>query len=118
MATGNVRFLGVHFIGAYIQKNKKEVADFWIFFLCVVLYAAGAFFYTKFARIDYNLGLDGRGYIIGLGDHSLRAFRQTLGFSEYRIDVVSSNIVRVIGLIVFCTIPYLFFPKNTVTEQK
>jgi len=117
MATGNVRFLGIHFAGAFLRKNKNELADFWIFLLCVFLFAFGAFFYTIFAQFDYNLGLDGRGYIIGLGDHNFRAFRQTLGFSEYRIDVISSNIVRVVGLIVFCTIPYFFFPKNTVTEQ-
>jgi len=119
MATGNVRFLGLHFAGAFIKGNKKEVVTFWIFFTCVLAFAAGAFFYAIFANMDYNLGLEGRGMIIGLGDHSVRMFRQTLGMGEYRIDIVSSNIVRYIGLLVFCIIPYFFCPKATVAaEQK
>ncbi|MCL2699417.1 MAG: hypothetical protein FWE68_03810, partial [Defluviitaleaceae bacterium] len=85
--------------------------------LCVFLFAAGAFFYATFARMDFNLGLQGQGIIVGLGDHSVRAYRQTLGLGEYRIDVVSSNIVRFSGLLVFCIIPYFFCPKYTTVEQ-
>jgi len=121
MATGNVRFLGLHFAGAFIKGNQKEVATFWVFFVCVFLFAAGAFFYATFAQMDHNLGVAGQGYILGLGDHGEhtdRVFRQTLGLGEYRIDIVSSNIVRVIGLYVFCLIPYLFCPKNVPEEQK
>jgi len=118
MATGNVRFLGLHFAGAFIKKNKKEVATFWVFFVCVLAFAAGAFLYATLARIDHNLGLQGSGSIIGIGDHSFRVLRQTLGLGEYRIDIVSSNIARFIGLIVICIIPYFFCPKNTVAEQK
>jgi len=118
MATGNVRFLGLHFAGAFLKKNQKEVATFWVFFTCVFLFAAGAFIYANLARIDHNLGVQGNGVIIGLGDHYVRDFRQTLGLSEYRIDIVTSNIARFIGLVVFCVIPYFFCPKSTVAEQK
>ena len=45
MATGSVRFLGLHFAGAFIKKNKKEVATFWVFFFCVFLFAAGSFLF-------------------------------------------------------------------------
>ncbi|MCL2857493.1 MAG: DUF1275 domain-containing protein [Oscillospiraceae bacterium] len=118
MATGNVRFLGLHFAGAFIKKNKKEVTTFWIFFACVFLFAAGAFLYAILAQMDNNLGLEGAGRIIGLGDHSNQIPRQTLGLGEYRIDIVSSNIARFIGLIVICVIPYFFFPKSVSAEQK
>ena len=111
MATGNVRFFGLAFAGAFIKRNKKEIVTFWLFLLCIVLYAGGAFVYTKLAQLDYNLGLQGGGAIIGLGDHSLRFFRHTLGFGEYRIDVVNSNIARIIGLFAICIIPYFFLPK-------
>ncbi|MCL1802286.1 MAG: DUF1275 domain-containing protein [Eubacteriaceae bacterium] len=112
MATGNVRFLGLHFAGAFLKKNKKEAAAFWTYFVCVFLYAFGAFVYTKLAQMDFKLGLAGRGFIIGLGDHSKRKFRQSLGFSEYRTDVVSSNVIRLSGLFVSCIVPYFFYPKK------
>jgi len=118
MATGSVRFLGLHFAGAYMKKNKQEVFSFWIFFICVFLFAAGAFLYAKLAIVDYNLGLAGNGAIIGIGDHYVREFRQTLGFGEYRIDIVTSNIARVIGMFVICVIPYFFCPKATVVAEE
>jgi len=113
MATGNVRFLGLHFAGAFIKKNPKEVATFWIFFVCVFLFAAGAFLYAVLANIDYGLGLTGDGTIIGIGEHSFRFFRQTLGMGEYRVDIVTSNIARFAGLVVISIIPYFFCPKGT-----
>jgi len=118
MVTGNVRFLGLHLAGAYIKSNKKEIITFWLFFLSVLLFAGGAFVYTKLAQIDYIMGLQGSGFIIGLGDHSVRMFRHTLGFGEYRIDVVSSNIARFAGLLAACIIPYFFCPKNDIKEKK
>ena len=60
MATGNVRFLGLHFAGAFIKRNKKEVFTFWIFFICVFAFAGGAFLYAIFAAADVtilNIGL-------------------------------------------------------------
>jgi len=112
MATGNVRFLGLHFAGAFIKKNPKEVATFWVFFTCVFLFAAGAFMYAMFARVDLNLGMQGGGAIIGMGEHGVREFRQTLGLGEYRLDIITSNIARYLGLVVFCIIPYFFCPVS------
>jgi len=115
MATGNVRFLGLHFAGAFIKKNKKEVATFWVFFVCVLAFAGGAFLYAILAQLDFNMGST----IVGLGDHGVREYRQTLGLGEYRIDVVNSNIIRYIGLVVICLIPYFFCPtKKGDAEQK
>ncbi|MCL2350254.1 MAG: DUF1275 domain-containing protein [Defluviitaleaceae bacterium] len=134
MATGNVRFLGLHFAGAFIKKNKKEVSTFFIFLTCVLAFAAGAFVYASFARMDYNLGLDinlGLGYVeyvyekayahhIGYGYYlqSIRELgpgygydRLTLGLGS-RDQVITSNVVRVVGLIAFCIIPYFFCPKH------
>jgi len=119
MATGNVRFFGLAFAGAFIKRNQKEIITFWLFLLCIILYAGGAFVYTKLALLDYNLGVDGNGFIIGLGDHAARVFRRhTLGYGEYRVDVVSSNIARFIGLVVACVIPYFFCPKTEVKKEE
>jgi len=118
MATGNVRFLGIHFAGAFIKKNKKEVATFWVFFTCVFLFGFGAFLYATMAQLDYNLGINGSGYVIGLGDPEARLFRQTFGLGEDRIKEASSNIARVIGALVICIVPYFFCPKNAVVEAE
>jgi len=113
MATGNVRFFGLAFAGAFIKKNKKEIITFWLFLLCILLYAGGAFVYTKLSLLDYNLGYDGNGFVVGLGDASHRVFRRhTLGYGEYRTDIVTSNIARFVGLYVACIVPYFFLPKN------
>jgi len=103
MATGNVRFIGVHFAGAVLKKNKKELFNLWIFFLCVFMFAAGAFCYTKFAQMDNYLCDTGKGYILGIADNN--------------IDTVPCNIVRVIGLIVICLIPYFFYPQGTNLKE-
>jgi len=55
MATGNVRFLGLHFAGAFIKRNKKEVFTFWIFFICVLAFAGGAFLYAIFANMGDHI---------------------------------------------------------------
>jgi len=119
MATGNVRFFGLAFAGAFIKRNQKEIITFWLFLLCIILYAGGAFVYTKLALLDYSLGVDGNGVIVGIGDHAARVFRRhTLGYGEYRVDIVTSNIARFIGLVVSCIIPYFFCPKNTVKKEE
>ena len=119
MATGNVRFLGLHFAGAFIKKNKKEVATFWVFFVAVTSFAAGAFLYALLAQIDYSMVLAGNGTVVGIGEPYVRHFNQSLGFGEYRIDIVASNIARFVGLVVICIIPYFFCPKYpAAAEQK
>jgi len=121
MATGSVRFLGLHFAGAFIKKNKKEVATFWVFFVCVFAFAAGSFLYALLGRADYFLGENGM--ILGLG--TVGYGRLSLGVFEGINDwhgvgverVILSNIVRVIGLVVICVIPYFFCPKAKIEEK-
>ena len=119
MATGSVRFLGLHFAGAFIKKNKKEVATFWIFFACVFLFASGSFLYAMLGRIDFALGEGGM--ILGLGKAEIG--RLSLGLVEndsYEVvpRAIHSNIVRVIGLIAICVIPYFFCPTHVEAGRK
>ena len=124
MATGNVRFLGLHFAQAFIKKDtkgdKKEIASFWLFFLAVFAFAFGAFIYVIFARIDATLATD---INIGLGTYregypALQ--RLTLGigdlaYGRYRtpyLPSTSTNVVRIVGLLIFCIIPYFFVPNK------
>jgi uncharacterized membrane protein YoaK (UPF0700 family) len=123
MATGSVRFLGMHFAGAFIKKNKKEVATFWVFFFCVFLFAFGSFLYAMLGKIDYNLGVNGM--ILGLGNADVGRLSLGLGYctgsgqQAVGVDrVILSNVARVIGLIVICIIPYFFCPKAVIEEQK
>lgn len=121
MATGNVRFLGLHFLNAFLRKNtkgdKKELLAFWIFFICVFLFAFGAFLYGMFARLDYVMDLDtvlglarqGNGRLAGDANIALGHDRLSLGMRSGR--VLTSNLVRYIGLVVICLIPYGFCPK-------
>ena len=121
MATGNVRFLGLHFAGAFIKRNKKELTTFWIFFVCVFLFAFGAFCYAMLARLDYSLGFDihlGLGYYREHIDHS-RFYRTLgLGYEHGYVILVRSNVMRIIGFIAICVIPYFFCPKAKATTDK
>jgi len=130
MATGNVRFLGLHFAGAFIKKNKKEISSFFIFLICVLAFAGGAFTYGMLARLDYTSGLDiyiGLGYAnhgyeifegYGYYIQSLRDMTPSQGFDrlslgiEGRSKVVTSNVIRLSALALFCIIPYFFNPKS------
>jgi len=134
MATGNVRFLGLHFAGAFIKKNKKAMSSFFIFLTCVLAFAGGAFLYGTLARLDYSLDL---GIYLGLGyagytyeyvahavDYgyyiqSLRELgtgygldRLSLGLDDRSSQVITSNVIRIVGLALMCIIPYFFNPKN------
>jgi uncharacterized membrane protein YoaK (UPF0700 family) len=130
MATGNVRFLGLHFAGAFIKKNKKEMSTFLIFLTCVIAFAGGAFAYGMLARLDYTLDLgvylgfghvnygyevvEGYGYFI----QSVRELGEGYGFDRLTLGLertnqaISSNVIRIAGLAVFCIIPYFFNPKS------
>jgi len=126
MATGNVRFLGLHFAQAFLHKktkgDKKEIKTFWIFFVAVFSFAFGAFFYAIFARIDVALA---HNVNIGLGiapgpmrDTAIYAAteRLTLGISYgglgNPLPADGPNLVRTIGLWAICIIPYFFCPKQ------
>jgi uncharacterized membrane protein YoaK (UPF0700 family) len=130
MATGNVRFLGLHFAQAFLHKktkgDKKEIKTFWIFFVAVFSFAFGAFLYAIFARIDVALAHE---VSIGIGDApvTLRYVgermteRLTLGIAhggyENPLPADGPNLIRVIGLWAICIIPYFFCPKATAAEQ-
>ena len=111
MATGNVRFLGLHFAQAFFKKdtkgNKQEVRTFWIFFAAVFSFAFGAFLYVMLARVDFGLATDANLTLLGSYDGISR-----LTFGNYVAPpAAGTNIARVIGLIVICVIPYFFCPK-------
>ncbi|MCL2377431.1 MAG: DUF1275 domain-containing protein [Defluviitaleaceae bacterium] len=123
MATGNVRFLGLHFAQAFLHKktkgDKKEIKTFWIFLVAVFSFAFGAFFYAIFARVDVALA---HNINVGLGTAGPGVTeRLTLGIAyggfDYPLPADGPNLVRTIGLLVFCIIPYFFCPKVTA-EQK
>jgi len=121
MATGSVRFLGLHTAHVLKEKSKKEYSNFLIFFVCVFAFAAGAFLYGILARIDHSLVETGLGKI-GLGSDGARYNRLSFGLygyqGEFRMAVasreVATNISRIIGLIVICVVPYFFCPKAKV----
>lgn len=123
MATGSARFVGLHLAGAVAKKDKREAFSLLIFFICVFLFAAGAFLYVTLARIDYNLA--DAGTKLGIAtEGSFGRLSLGLGYGDagqHSIGVQrisQSNIVRVIGLIVICVIPYFFCPKAKAAEQK
>jgi len=127
MATGNVRFLGLHFAQAFLHKktkgDKKEIKTFWIFFVAVFSFALGAFFYVIFARIDASLAGD-LNLRIGSAPGPSRAgyaeVGRIAGISYDRAVAIPAdgpNIVRALALVAFCIIPYFFCPK-VATPQK
>jgi uncharacterized membrane protein YoaK (UPF0700 family) len=123
MATGNVRFLGLHFAQAFMKKDtkgsKKEIATFWIFFVAVFAFAFGAFVYVIFARIDYALAADVNLTLFGNYREGYDAYQRISPamihgrYATYNIASYSTNIVRVVGLIVFCVVPYFFCPTKS-----
>jgi uncharacterized membrane protein YoaK (UPF0700 family) len=129
MATGNVRFLGLHFAQAFLHKktkgDKKEIKTFWIFFVAVFSFAFGAFFYAIFARVDVALA---HNITIGVGNapgpmregyYALE--RLTLGIAhgglENPLPADGPNLIRILALWAICIIPYFFCPKATAAEQ-
>ena len=121
MATGNVRFLGLHFAQAFFKKdtkgNKQEVRTFWIFFAAVFAFAFGAFLYVMLARVDAGLATDANLTLFGsyegtsrltLGTGEILYGRHRFGYSQ---PAGGTNIARVIGMIAICVIPYFFCPK-------
>ena len=122
MATGNVRFLGLHFAQAFLKKKPTkeeqvlEIRTFWIFFAAVFAFAFGAFMYVIFARVDALLALD---FNLTLGYYYGSPERLSLGmldiwhyrYEMYRPPVGSTNFMRIGGLLLLCIIPYFFCPK-------
>jgi len=99
MATGSVRFIGVHFAGAFLKKNKSEVFTFWIFVIAALLFSLGAALFAITSGLDYSMG------IISEPIHRLFAREDAALFS-----------VTNIALIVICIIP-CFFAKGTIIKE-
>jgi len=131
MATGNARFVGLHLAKAFSTKDeagkKKERATFLIFFLAIFAFAFGAFLYGMAFRLDaYSAGSaimsDYSRFIGGLtsfGDPSLYDYMLSHGMDFGGLHFTHENggfNFRNIALIVFCIIPYFFFPKGQATE--
>lgn len=120
MATGNVRFLGLHFAQAFLKKDtrgdKIEVKTFWIFFVAVFAFMIGAFLYAMLARVDASLATNlnlSLGYIEG-GTERLTLGMSEIMYGRYGMYVPpsgSTNVTRIVGLFAICIIPYFFCPK-------
>jgi len=57
MATGSVRFVGVHFAGGFLKKNKDEIFTLWIFIVAVAMFSLGAFAFAIASNFDYLMGI-------------------------------------------------------------
>jgi len=129
MATGNVRFLGLHFAQAFLHKktkgDKKEIKTFWIFFVAVFSFAFGAFFYVIFARIDAGMASDltlRLGSAPGPFREEYAAVGRLLPYGVnydrlYPIPADGPNLIRAIALVAFCIIPYFFCPRVSATQK-
>ncbi|MCL2576000.1 MAG: DUF1275 domain-containing protein [Defluviitaleaceae bacterium] len=141
MATGNVRFFGIHFAQAFFKKYKpenraqrnKEITAMLIFLIAIVSFAGGAATYVRLALIDFNVPhsrairlsindydvfiedfYDAEGNFIESRSTSVGFMRQTYGAGDFEGRSVASNIYRVGGLIILCVIPYLFAPRHCI----
>lgn len=134
MATGNARFVGLHLSRIFSTKDaegkKKEKLTFLIFFLAIFAFAFGAFVYGMMFRMDaysatganYNYLQESSrfiGDITNFGELTLYNYYLSHGFEfggqHFTHDDGGLNF-RNVALIVFCLIPYLFFPKGKSTE--
>ncbi|MCL2369730.1 MAG: DUF1275 domain-containing protein [Firmicutes bacterium] len=110
MATANVRFLGLAAAEGFFKKDtrgKNARATFWVFFAAVFAFAFGAFVYVMFARIDNSLSAN---VIIGL-------YRGTR-YCRISGQVIHTNIVVIIGLVLMCALPYFLCPAPHTTPKE
>lgn len=121
MATGSVRFIGVHFAQGFIKGNKKDIPLFYIFVLCIVAFVAGAFLYGMAFRFDapgatreqfmeYSRFINYIDYYQMMGNDMQLA---GLNFGSF----YGGLNFRSIGLVVLCIVPYFFFPKAVTTKE-
>ena len=101
MATGSVRFLGVHFAGAFLRKNKAELFTLWIFVICVLMFSFGAALFAITSILDYSSGI----------------ISQQISRYFDRANAPLFSITN-ITLIVICIIPCFFAPGTVVAEKK
>jgi len=105
MATGSARFVGLEAVNA-AQKKDKAIKSLIIFLICLAAFSAGSFLYGMLLRLDYSIVDNFR---IGLGSPGAYVPRLQHGLFAGLGPV--GNILRIIGLIVICVIPYLFCPR-------
>jgi len=111
MATGSVMFLGV-------SLKDKKAFDFFLFFILVLAFAAGAFLYGLLANVDVNLGAEGTRLGLGYSYQGrlsgLRGSYTGERMSVYPREIYDnvSNLARLIGLAAICIIPYIFVPSK------
>lgn len=85
MATGSAMFVGMHFV-EFIRKNdKKELKTFLLFLVAVLTFSFGAGIYQLLHNIQYP----------------------NVSSPDYQILSLTN-----IALLIFCAVPYLFFPKT------
>jgi len=109
MATGSARFVGLEFVNGVIKKDKTALFSLLIFIVCLLAFAAGAGLYGLFLRLDSNIADGIRLGIGSSGEYS--PMRLGHGVFAY-LEEPSGNMVRIIGLVVICLIPYCFCPTN------
>lgn len=110
MATGNVRFLGLHFAKAFLQKNKAEVFSFILFLTCVCMFAFGSFLYGIIYQVDMAYGrvdYDTLSQFVYVDYSRLYLTRVKL------IDTISITNFVLVG---FCIVGYFLAPKNAITK--
>ena len=93
MATGSVRFIGVFFAEAFLKKNKKETFTFFLFVICVLLFALGGTAFAIAVSLDIANGA---------------AVRTGVG------NVINIETLSVVNftLLASCIIPMFFAPKK------
>lgn len=135
MATGNARFVGLHLARIFSTKDaagkKKERLTFIIFFLAIFAFAFGSFIYGMTFRLDaYSATGDYQNYLqetsrfIGgltsFGDLTLYNYYLSHGFGDFGGQHFTHSDggfnFRNTALIVFCIIPYFFFPKGKAVD--
>jgi len=101
MATGSVRFVGVHFAGAFLKKNKDELFTLWIFIIAVAMFSLGAAAFAIASNFDYSLGI--------ISEPISRYF--------IREEAALLSITNVV-MVVICIVPCFFAPGSIAKEAK
>jgi len=101
MATGSVRFVGVHFAGGFLKKNKNEIFTLWIFIIAVAMFSLGAAAFAISAGLDYSTGI--------ISEPITRDFAR-----QYAPLMSITNMV----LLAICIIPCFFAPGSIPKETE
>ena len=86
MATGSAMFAGMQLVEFIKKKDKKELVTFVLFMVAVLVFALGAGIYQLLHNIQYD---------------------------ETSTEYVVFSLTN-IALLLFCIIPYFFYPKPKI----